>query len=115
MSGNGAVVCWTRVNELRDEIGPEDFEEVVVVFLEEAETMVAELAAAPPEALEEALHALKGTALNLGLSELAALCQDGEARAASGQAAAVPVTPVLTAYARARAALVEGLAQGRAA
>ncbi len=115
MSGNGTVVCWTRVHELREEIGPEDFDEVVEVFLEEAEGMVAELAAAPPEALEEALHALKGTALNLGLSELAALCQDGEARAAAGEAAALSVTPVLTAYAQARAALTEGLAQGRAA
>jgi HPt (histidine-containing phosphotransfer) domain-containing protein len=115
MSGNGTVVCWTRVNELREEIGPEDFDEVVEVFLEEAEGMVAELAAAPPEALEDALHALKGTALNLGLSDLAALCQEGESRAAAGDAAAIPLTPVLTAYAQARAALLKGIAEGRAA
>jgi len=114
MSANATVVDWTRIRELRDEIGAEDFTEVIEVFLEEAETMVAELAAAPPEALEEALHALKGTALNLGLGELARVCQDGESRAAAGQAATVARPPVLDAYGRARATLLDGIARGLA-
>lgn len=115
MSGEGSAVSWARLRELREEIGAEDFAEVVEVFLEEAETMVEDLAAAPPEALEAALHGLKGTALNLGLSELAALCQSGESLAAAGGPAQVQVAPVLAAYARARATLVEGLKDGQPA
>ena len=34
------MIDWARVSELRDEVGPEDFEEVLHLFLEEVEDVV---------------------------------------------------------------------------
>lgn len=41
------MINWKRVNELRDEIGPEDFAEVVELFLEEVEQVIDKLREAP--------------------------------------------------------------------
>lgn len=79
------MINWARVTELRDEIGADDFAEVVALFLEEADEVVAGLpdcTGAKP--LESAFHFLKGSALNLGFADLAQLCQDGERQAAAG-------------------------------
>lgn len=75
-----------RVNELRDEIGADDFEEVVQMFLDEADEVIARITSLDnAKSIESDLHFLKGAALNLGFSAFAALCQDGERRAASGE------------------------------
>lgn len=79
------MIDWTRVNDLRDEIGKDSFDEVAVLFLEEADGAVALLdGQQAAKALEAALHFLKGAALNLGFTLLAGLCQDGELQAARG-------------------------------
>lgn len=79
------MIEWARVNELRSEIGVEDFAEVAAMFLDEANEVVRQISAdSGAKALEADLHFLKGAALNLGFSALAALCQDGERRAGSG-------------------------------
>jgi hypothetical protein len=114
-TGPGDPIDWARVRELRQEIGPEEFEAVIALFLEETGTMVDALAGAPAEEYAERLHGLKGTALNLGLADLARLCRDGERQAAGGEAGAVPLARLLSSYHRARRALVRGLADGRAA
>jgi hypothetical protein len=72
------MISWDRVNELRREVGDEDFAEVVTIFLDEVETVLARLGgAAEPDSFPEDLHFLKGSALNLGFRALAALCDDG--------------------------------------
>ncbi len=79
------MIDWNRVEDLRDEIGPDDFTEVVTLFLEEADEVVGRLFDAPTaKAMESDLHFLKGSALNLGFSDLAHVCQQGERRAAAG-------------------------------
>jgi HPt (histidine-containing phosphotransfer) domain-containing protein len=79
------VIAWGRVNELRDEIGANDFDEVVALFLEEADAVILRISpVAGAKALECDLHFLKGAALNLGFSDFANFCQDGERRAAVG-------------------------------
>jgi HPt (histidine-containing phosphotransfer) domain-containing protein len=113
------MIDWERVGELRAEIGGEDFAEVVELFLEEADAAVARLAeaqVAPAGAarIESDLHFLKGSALNLGFRDLAALCQDGERAAAAGRPEAVDLRRVAETYARSRAAFLAGL-QSRAA
>lgn len=110
-----AAIDWARVRELKDEIGEAEFAEVVELFLTEADAMVDSLAGLPPADYEEALHALKGAALNLGFAGLSALCLEGERLAAAGRAADVRVARVLTAYAAARAAFLDGIARGCAA
>jgi HPt (histidine-containing phosphotransfer) domain-containing protein len=79
------MIDWSRVNDLREEIGDDSFDEVAVLFLEEADEAIAQLDGSQgAKALESALHFLKGSALNLGFQQLATLCQNGEKRASSG-------------------------------
>lgn len=73
------LVDVVRLRDLRDEVGDDGFEEVVALFLKESDDAVDRLSqlsgGAPPE---DALHFLKGIALNLGFDDLAALCRQGE-------------------------------------
>lgn len=107
--GGRTVVDWDRVCELREEIGSDDFNEVLQLFLEEAEEVIARLGAAgEAAALESDLHCLKGSALNLGLTVLARICQDGERRSATGSVD-VSVSDITLCYRQSREALVQGL------
>ena len=113
MTRHDETIDWSRLAGLQEEIGPEEFAAVVEVFLADTDALVAELPQTPPGGLEAALHAIKGSALNLGLAQLAALCADGEMRAAGGRLQEVALAPILLAYGEARRALVRGLSQGR--
>lgn len=109
------MIDWDRVRELRAEIGAEDFDEVVCLFLEEADEAIARLSPARgAKALAADLHYLKGASLNLGFATLSALCQEGERRANAGDLA-VDLEAVGQAYAACRAAFAAGAAQAFAA
>ena len=113
--GNGvsAMIDWKRVAELKEETGADGFVEVADMFLDEAEGAVRALVAGlPPTEVEGQLHFLKGSALNLGLSELAAICQEGERKAASGQA--VDMMQVAAIWQASRAGLLGGLSANQA-
>ena len=75
-----------RLQELRREIGDEDFSDVVAMFLEEMGETLAGLLAEPGAADADALHGLRGSALNLGFSDFAAACTQAETRVAKGAA-----------------------------
>jgi HPt (histidine-containing phosphotransfer) domain-containing protein len=103
------MIDWARINDLRDEVGRDDFGEIVALFLAEADESVALLVSdQPPDRLAKLLHALKGSALNLGFEALAALCAGAEALAAAG---GVPdISAISEIYARSRAAFESGWA-----
>jgi histidine phosphotransfer protein HptB len=110
------MIDWTRLNELRSEIGDEDLADVVEMFLEEADGVVIHISGGLSSAeMESQLHFLKGSALNLGLSDLAALCQDGERQAAQGNGAAVNPTRIVAVYQASKSAFLGALAKGNAA
>ncbi len=94
------MIDWDRVAELRDEIGAEDFAEVVDLFLTEVEAAIVQLFGPDGEAVgtEEQMHFLKGAALNLGFRALAEICRKGEQAAATGQADRVSPTEVKLIY-----------------
>lgn len=93
------MIDWVQVNALRDEVGAEDFEEVVELFLEEVQEVVDDLRGAADSAqLESKMHFLKGSALNLGFSDFSDLCAAGEKAAADGRAEEVDVGGVLDCY-----------------
>ncbi len=93
------MISWTRVNELREEIGEEDFAEVADMFMEEVEAVIVRLKAGPAlETLEEELHSLKGSALNLGFERLSNLCQIGEQQAAAGETGAIALGEIYETY-----------------
>ena len=109
------MIDWERVHELRLEIGPDDFGEVVAMFLEEADEVVSRiptLSDAP--SIERDLHFLKGSALNLGLVDLAQICQAGERTAAAGRTD-VDLGQIVTAYQSSRRAFLGGMASIAAA
>ncbi|MDE3029947.1 MAG: Hpt domain-containing protein [Paracoccaceae bacterium] len=81
------MIDWQRVDCLRVEIGDDDFTEVVALFLEEVDEALENLnKATTPAAREAALHFLKGSALNIGFVDFAAICQAGERAVAAGKA-----------------------------
>lgn len=105
------MINWERVEELRDEIGVEDFDEVVDLFLDEVEEVIERLNTTPElSQLEADLHFLKGSALNLGFETFSQLCQAGEAASAAGQAATVDVPAILAAFANSKVAFQTKLA-----
>lgn len=109
------MIDWERVKELHGEIGDDDFAEVVAMFLEEADEVVARLSPnLTAKAIEADLHFLKGAALNLGFVVLSALCQDGERRAAAGSTE-VDLKTVEQTYLESKTAFQNGLEQTLAA
>jgi histidine phosphotransfer protein HptB len=106
------MIEWERVNELRSEIGDDDFADVVELFLQEADEAIARISASGGASkLEADLHFLKGAALNLGFREFSGLCQEGERRAAAGDCGA-DLDAVRASYLRSKDALIAG--QGKA-
>ena len=99
------MIDWARVEDLVDEVGAEDFGEIVDLFLKEVETAVTKLEAADdnPVLLEEHMHFLKGAALNLGFDALAQACQKGETAAAENNPHAVTAAEVREIYSLSRA------------
>ena len=98
------------MNELRDEVGPDDFQEVIDLFLEEVEGVITRLREDTDRSqLEQDLHFLKGSALNLGFATFSDLCQDGERRAARGDADQVDIAAVVEGYEQSKTAFFDGL------
>lgn len=102
------MIDWEQVASLRDEVGPEDFEEVVSLFLQEVDEEIATLTA-QTEGLAEKLHFLKGSALNLGFSEFSVLCQSGEADLARDPCVTVDVEELQQSYRSARSVFLSDL------
>lgn len=78
------MIDHSRIAELTEEIGAEDLAEVANVFLDESDEVVEKLKSGQTSNIAEALHFLKGSALNLGLTTLAQLCHEGEQAATKG-------------------------------
>lgn len=93
------MISWNRINELKEDIGEEDFAEIAAIFLEEVTEVIDRLKVNPvPEKLEEDLHFLKGSALNLGFEALSKLCHDGEQYAANKEYSSIALAPVFETY-----------------
>jgi HPt (histidine-containing phosphotransfer) domain-containing protein len=97
---------WTRLDELRAEVGAEALGEVLALFLEETDDMALRLAAGGDAAtLADDLHFMKGAALNLGFASLVETCRTAETALRADGPDAVDVDAILDSYARAKAEL----------
>ena len=106
------MIDWERVAELKDEVGDDDFAEIADLFLAEVEEVVTRLIAVPDIGrLAEDFHFLKGSAINLGFSDFARLCQTGERLAAAGRGAEVGLGELADSFARSRRAFADGAAK----
>ena len=66
-----------RLRQLANEIGPRDFAETADLFLMEVEVALDALSTVTaPNLLIDELHFLKGCALNLGMTGMAATCRE---------------------------------------
>ncbi len=93
------MINWKRVKELEGDIGADEIDGVVELFLDEVETVIGPLrAGAVGRNIEEDMHFLKGSALNLGFEVLGAMCSKGEKLAAGGQVEKVPIAEILVAF-----------------
>jgi len=104
------MINWARVSELREEIGAEDFGEIVEIFLEEVEEKISMLRdGIDNDGLEAKLHFLKGGALNLGFADFAAICEIGERAAAQKAYDDIDLPAVLECYETSRTAFIDAL------
>jgi HPt (histidine-containing phosphotransfer) domain-containing protein len=104
------MIDWARVQQLREEIGTSAFAEVVMMFLDEAEEVLARLSPTRgAKALGDDCHFLKGAALNLGFDQLAQLCQQAEHSAKLGDCD-IDMGEMQLCYRQSRDALLYGLA-----
>lgn len=110
------MIDWTSVGELRDEIGVDDFGEVVELFLEEVAEVMERLRQ-PNDLgrLEQDLHFLKGSALSLGFQAFSELCQEGERLANAGKSELVDLPKITQCYEDSRAVFLSELPQKYAA
>ncbi|MFK7878829.1 Hpt domain-containing protein [Roseobacter sp.] len=101
------MIDWDRVATLREEVGAEDFDEVVELFLEEVDAAISELSVKENQtSLEEKLHFLKGSALSLGFQHFSGLCQAGETAVAKDASAAVDIDEILNSYDQSRTVFI---------
>ena len=104
------MIHWQRVTELRNEVGAENFDDVVDLFIEEVLEVLARLHESPARGtLEQDLHFLKGGALSLGFNGFGDLCQAGERQSADGQAEEVDIDAIIRAFETSREAFQAGL------
>ncbi len=98
------MLDWERIEELRTEIGEEDFAEVAEVFLDELDDVIGQLReGGSDKEVRERLHFLKGCALNLGFAEMAALATDGHGLAQQDVAPDVNLATLFKVYTASRA------------
>lgn len=110
------MIDWTRVQDLREEIRVDAFDEVVELFLEEVDTEIEKLRQPGViRNLEGHLHFLKGSALNLGFDAFSDLCHRGEQAAAAGQDGAIDLPEILSCYERSKSEFLGGLIRVTAA
>lgn len=108
-----AIKCWgvmlnqSRIDELKAEVGEDDFAEVVELFCEEMDEVFDDIAHANPTKLRECLHFLKGSALNVGLETVGNLCINAENTLASNEEAAVDLDELRSIYEQSKLALAK--------
>ena len=95
------MINWAQVKQLEEDIGAEDFGDVVVMFIEEVDEAIDDLRPAPTlegEAMSSAMHFLKGSAANLGFKAFSDYCAAGEKLAESGASSDVDLVAVVHLY-----------------
>ena len=95
-----------RIRELRDEVGPDDLDEVVDLFCEEMEEVLETLDQSTAPEFPDKLHFLKGSAMNLGFDRLSDLCQKEEHRLKSDPDTRPDIHAIRTTYAKSRQLLM---------
>lgn len=93
------MIDWNQVKRLRHDVGNDAFDEIVDLFIDEVEGAVTKLSEKLEISnLENDMHFLKGSALNLGFIEFSQMCMNGEKMSAGGKAANVDVPAIIDCF-----------------
>ena len=104
------MIDWNHVRTLQQEVGPEDFDKLVPLFFSEIDSAVKPVSKSDtPIQLARDLHFLRSGALNLGFSDLSALCAEGEMQAENGEGDKVDLTAIVSCYEASKQQFIEGL------
>lgn len=80
------MIDENSLKTLENEIGSEDFEEVVHLFIAEMDEAMSQIDQSQQAGtLSDTFHFLKGASLNLGLTDFSALCVSGEVATKEGR------------------------------
>lgn len=101
------MINWDRIEDLRTDIGEEEMDEVIDLFLDEVEQALSQIGTAPDR--EAAAHFLKGAALNLGFSRFAAECLVAEQTCHADPAARIDIAALRQCYEVSKQAFLTGL------
>jgi histidine phosphotransfer protein HptB len=108
------MIDWDRVKELEQDIGTDEFGEVIDLFLDEVESVINPMRSGiPRENIESDMHFLKGSALTIGFRQLGQICADGEKLAASGCSSEVSVGEILAMFDASKNVFLAGLKDRR--
>lgn len=101
------MIDWSRVRDLKEEVGEEDFPEVVDLFMEEVQEVIDGLSEIDDAGeMAQALHFLRGSALSLGFSAFSELCAAGERACAHGPAGQIDISALVERYEASKAAFL---------
>ncbi|WP_347268019.1 Hpt domain-containing protein [Paracoccus sp. (in: a-proteobacteria)] len=103
------MLDWNRINELRGEVGDDEFQLILELFLDEVEGTMMRLVPGDALHLETHLHFLKGCAWNLGFADFGNLCDEAERRVAAQGSDEVSIEALLTSYGASKQALMRQL------
>ena len=92
------MIDWNRVSELREEVGEADFGEVLDMFFEEVAAVLEELGSGSTDATKSELHFLKGSAMNIGMSDVSSLCREFETALAADPKEVVDIDAIRQAF-----------------
>lgn len=72
------MIDWNRLEDLRTDIGEEDFADVVHLFVSEMTEHLDRVASNPQAATAADFHFLRGSAANMGFIAMADACRNAE-------------------------------------
>lgn len=105
------MIEWQRLSELREDVGDEEFEDVVSLFLEEIRQTLPDLAQADLEARVSLLHSIKGSARNIGLTSFARVCDAEERNILETGRVSLSDADIMAAFERVDRLMAAGMSQ----
>lgn len=110
------MIDWSHVQRLCDEVGAEDFEEVLELFFDEVSTVITKLENLVDRSeMAQDMHFLKGGALSLGFHELSQLCHNAEQAAGNGESDSIDIAAIIGCYAVSKQMFLDNYQQKLAA
>lgn len=105
------MIDWRQVKSLRNDVGHDEFDEIIGLFIEEVEEIIAKLRQCSNlTELGSDMHFLKGSALNLGFATFSEMCLNGEKLSAEGNASDIDIPAILTCFDTSKSTFLADLA-----